>query len=221
MVWSESWAAHFVLHGHVERLGLSASTAFGFIEGNNKLSAMASLRSSALASVFLNLLQLSFVLGQQGKPTSLCAELIVPKGYPCDEIIVRLLCHETLYWKNQKECSAIHLVAISFVRYWRPVKRLTELTTDDTGWIEQVETADGFLLGLQHIPHGVAAPSGPAGPAVLLLHGLSAVRFLYSKVLRKLRKNFIPGTSENSELSVLYRRSTSEMRLLLLFSSKL
>ncbi|BBN06462.1 lysosomal acid lipase/cholesteryl ester hydrolase [Marchantia polymorpha subsp. ruderalis] len=85
---------------------------------------MASLRSSALASVFLNLLELSFVLGQQGKPTSLCAELIVPKGYPCDEIIV--------------------------------------------------ETADGFLLGLQHIPHGVAAPSGPAGPAVLLLHGLSA-----------------------------------------------
>jgi hypothetical protein len=44
------------------------------------------------------------------------------------------------------------------------------------GW--QVQTKDGFLLGLQHIPHGLnemGLPSLPNKPPVFLQHGVLQV----------------------------------------------
>ncbi|BBN15650.1 lysosomal acid lipase/cholesteryl ester hydrolase [Marchantia polymorpha subsp. ruderalis] len=76
-----------------------------------------------IVSFLAKALQIPLAVGKS-QSNSLCAELIWPKGYPCDEITV--------------------------------------------------ETADGFLLGLQHIPFGVAGPSDIPGPAVLLVHGLTA-----------------------------------------------
>ena len=39
----------------------------------------------------------------------------------------------------------------------------------------QVETSDGFLLSLQHIPHGKNGVSDNTGPPVFLQHGLFQV----------------------------------------------
>jgi hypothetical protein len=39
----------------------------------------------------------------------------------------------------------------------------------------QVETEDGFLLSVQHIPHGKNGVADNAGPPVFLQHGLFQV----------------------------------------------
>ncbi|GJN40245.1 hypothetical protein PR202_gb29431 [Eleusine coracana subsp. coracana] len=73
----------------------------------------------------------------------LCEQLLLPLGYPCTEHTVSTSCP------------------------------LAVLNIFDTNFaLEQIETNDGFLLSIQHIPRGKNGVADNAGPPVFLQHGL-------------------------------------------------
>lgn len=55
----------------------------------------------------------------------------------------------------------------------------------------QVETKDGFLLSLQHIPHGKNKAADSTGPPVFLQHGLFQVLFSLELALFQFKKEGI------------------------------
>jgi lysosomal acid lipase/cholesteryl ester hydrolase len=96
--------------------------------------------------------------GTNPKPQpTLCDELILPAGYPCSEYVVSI--HYVFTIIPFLFCVLIYIVAFSCSNFF------------------QVQTTDGFLLGLQRVSSSSARikNDGERGPPVLLLHGLFMV----------------------------------------------
>jgi lysosomal acid lipase/cholesteryl ester hydrolase len=97
--------------------------------------------------------------GTNPKPQpTLCDELILPAGYPCSEYVVSI--HYVFTIIPFLFCVLIYIVAFSCSNFF------------------QVQTTDGFLLGLQRVSSSVRIKNGEErGPPVLLLHGLFMVTY--------------------------------------------
>jgi len=98
------------------------------------------------------------------QPT-LCDELILPAGYPCSEYVVFITFSNTTLLSNSNS-----YLSVVFLANWRFYFFLNYF---------QIETKDGFLLGLQRVSSSSSArirySTQQLGPPVLLLHGLFMV----------------------------------------------
>lgn len=117
-------------------------------------------------------------LGRRRLPQqSLCLELIEPSGYSCSEHKVSIT--------SLQNCPFSYLIVkfeIKWVALRYPETQMLKVRCFLVFFLLQIQTKDGYLLGLQRVSSRSGDLRTQLGPPVLLQHGLFMVKFEFSSL---------------------------------------